>query len=109
MASTKSSGQELDNGSQKQPHFSACRTEFFAEEDGWVHTSSLIYSGTNSWCYRFMKCKRTVMSFKKEDITPTLGSNEGSAMSEKGKSLNSNISNEECNSSDADFRGLYHQ
>jgi len=49
------------------------------------------------------------MSFKKEDITPTLGSNEGSAMSEKGKSLNSNISNEECNSSDADFRGLYHQ
>jgi hypothetical protein len=27
MASTKSSGQELDNGSLKQPYFSACRTD----------------------------------------------------------------------------------
>jgi hypothetical protein len=49
------------------------------------------------------------MSFKKEDITATLGSNKGSAMFEKGKSLNSNNSNGECNSSDADFRGLYYQ
>ena len=64
------------------------------------------FSGTNSWCYRFMKkCKRTVISFKEEDITATLGSNEGSAMFEKGKSFNSKNSNDECNSSDADFRG----
>jgi hypothetical protein len=49
------------------------------------------------------------MSFKKEDITPTLGSNEGSAMFGKGKTLNSNNSNDECNSNDADFRGLNYQ
>ena len=68
------------------------------------------FSGTNSWCYRFMKkCKRSVMSFKKENITPILGSNEGSAMFEKGKSLNSNNSNDECNGRVADFRGLYYQ
>jgi hypothetical protein len=30
-----------------------------------------------------MNCKKTVMTFKKANITPTLGSNEGSAMSEK--------------------------
>ena len=31
------------------------------------------FSGTNSWCYRFMKkCKRTVKSSKKEDITPVM-------------------------------------
>jgi hypothetical protein len=74
---------------------------------GWVIAHIITnFSGTNSWCYRFMKCKRTVMSFKEEDITPTLGDNEGRAMFEKRKSLNSNV---EYNSSDADFRGLYHQ
>ena len=69
------------------------------------------FSGTNSWCYIFRKkCKNTVNSFKKEDITATLSSNEGSARFEKGKSLNSNNSNDECNSSDVDFiRGLYYQ
>jgi len=42
------------------------------------------FSGTNSWCYIFMKkCKSTVKSFMKEDITPTLVSNEGSEMFEK--------------------------
>jgi len=49
------------------------------------------------------------MSFKKEDITATFGSNVSSAMFEKDKSLNTNNSNNECNSSDADFRGLYYQ
>jgi len=43
------------------------------------------------------------MSFKKEDITATLSSNEGSAMFVKGKSLKSNNSNDECNSIDVDF------
>jgi len=47
------------------------------------------------------KCKRTVRSFKKDDIAPTLGGNQGNAMSEKGKSLNSNV---ECKSSDADLK-----
>jgi hypothetical protein len=62
------------------------------------------FSGTNSWCYIFMKkCKRTVKSFKKQDITPTLGNTESNAMIEKGKSLNSYNSNDECNSSDTDF------
>ena len=68
------------------------------------------FSGTNSSCYRFIKkCKRSLMSFKKEDITSMLGGNEGSAMFKKGKSLNSNNSKDECNSSDTDFRGLYYQ
>jgi len=49
------------------------------------------------------------MPFMKEDITTTLGSNEGSAMFEKGKSLNSNNNSDECNSSDADFMGLYYE
>jgi len=53
----------------------------------WVVAYIIIdFSGTNSWCYIFMKkCKRTVKSFKKEDITHTFGSNEGSAMFTKGK------------------------
>jgi len=55
------------------------------------------------------KCKRTVMSFRKEDITPTLGSKESSAMFEKGNSLNSNNSYSECKSSDEDFRGPNYQ
>ena len=69
------------------------------------------FSGINSWCYRFMKkWRKTVKSFKKEDITPTVGGNEGIAMFGKGKSLNSNNNNDECSSRDADFiRGLYYQ
>ena len=69
----------------------------------WVVAYIIIdFSGTKFWCYRFMKkCKRTVKPFKKEDITATLVSNEGRAMFEKGKSLNNNNSNDECNSSDA--------
>ena len=50
------------------------------------------------------KCKKTVKSFEKEDNTPTFGSNEGSAMFEKGNSLNSTNSKDEGKSSDADFR-----
>jgi hypothetical protein len=50
------------------------------------------------------KCKRTMRPFKKDDIAPNLGGNQGSALSEKGKSLNSNNSNDECNSSDADLK-----
>ena len=69
------------------------------------------FSGKNSLCYRFTKkCKRTAKSFNKEDITLTVGGNEGSAMFGKGKSLNSNNNNDECSSRDADFtRGLYYQ
>jgi len=51
----------------------------------WVVAYIIIdFSGTNFWCYRFMeKCNRTAKSCKKEDITPTLGSNEGRAMFEQ--------------------------
>jgi hypothetical protein len=79
------------------------------EEDGWLHTASLIFLGQILGVTNLQKCKRTLMSFKKEDITPTPGSNEGSALFDKGKSLNSNNSNGECNSSDGDFRRLNYQ
>jgi hypothetical protein len=79
------------------------------EEDGWLHTSSLIFLRQILGVTDLQKCKSIVMSFKKVDITPTLGGNEGSAMFEKSKSLNNKNNNDEYNSSDADFRGLYYQ
>ena len=111
MDSTKSSGQELDNGSQEN-RISVPAELIILHGKRWLVAYIVFdFSGNNSWFYRFMKnCKRTVNSFKKEDITPNLGSNEGIAMFEKGKSLNSNNRNDECNSRDADFTtGLYYQ